>query len=301
MLFNAAVLAHNEAANIERAVRSLLDDGPGPHARVVVIVNGSSDRTAGIVAAMAARDDRIALCELALGDKANAWDTYVFDHADPAADCHLFLDGDVCVKAGSLAAIRRTLAAAPDAFAVSTLPYGGRTAASWRARVLHQHGMPGNFYALPARTLRTIRERGLWLPVGMLGDDTLLLWLLRRGLEPGAAPDPTRIVPARDAGFVYRSLPINTLAGVRAIFARHRRYALRDLQVRLLGERLGRWPDRPMPRAIEEVYGDALPWTPLLSPYGRLRPFNLQKSLFLETFWRARMARRLARAPAWYD
>lgn len=287
MAFHAAVFAHQEETRIAAALSGLLEEMDAD-ARLTVLVNGSTDRTGAIVAELAADDRRIVPHTLPLADKAAAWNAYVFELCDGAAEAHLFLDGDVSVRPGSLAAIRATLAAHPRALAVSTLPYGGRTAEAWRASVLAEHGLPGNFYALPAATLTRIRREGFAMPVGLLGDDTFLLWLLRRGLDPAAAPDRARIVPAREAGFLYTSIPRHTLKGLAALFARHQRYGLRDLQVRLLTLALAQ--GTPMPRTIEEVYGAARPLTPLLSPYGRLLPFRKQKLLFLKTFLTASSA-----------
>jgi chlorobactene glucosyltransferase len=56
------VPARDEEANIERCVRSLLtQDYPRERLSVVVVDDGSTDRTAGIVRAIAAEDDRLRL------------------------------------------------------------------------------------------------------------------------------------------------------------------------------------------------------------------------------------------------
>ena len=298
-MISVAVMAHNEEESILRALGSVLAQaGFGPEDRIVVLENGSTDRTVERVEAFARDEPRVALRRIDRPDKANAWNAYVRAEtetgsgAGPAADradaLHVFMDGDVEMRPGALAALVQAAAENPDALAVSAVPHGGRTAPAWRARLLANHGLAGNLYALPDSTLRRIRAEEWLLPYGLIGDDTFLLWILKRRLDPLGAPDMGAIVPSAAAGFAYESIPRDTLAGLWSLYRRQRTYALRDLQLKLLIDHLRAAPGRRPPERIRDLYPAARPWTLLFGPYGRLRPLAPRKGLFLSAWWRTR-------------
>lgn len=259
---SAAVFAHNEAQEIEASLSALLAAGLGSDDRVHVLVNGSTDATLAIVERLAADEPRLVPHALAFGDKCNAWNTYVYTIADPADD-HVFLDGDVRAQPGAVSALQATRAAHPEALAVSSLPTGGRRSPAWSARILADHGLPGNLYLLPGSTLAAMREARYFLPVGMVGDDTFLRWSLVRGLDAAAAPDKTRIRPAAEARFGYESFPLDSRAGLTALMKRHRRYARRDLEMQLLTAHVAAHGFAALPPYISDLYGAARPWTGL--------------------------------------
>ncbi|MGB3407808.1 MAG: glycosyltransferase family 2 protein [Jannaschia sp.] len=301
-MISIAVLAHNEEADIGRCLTSILgQDGFGPDDRVTVLENGSTDRTAEIVEGIAAGDPRVRLVRIALGDKANAWDVYVFreSRAIPA-ETHVFMDGDVTMRPGSLLSMQETLAAHPDALAVSSLPFGGRTASSWRDRILTHHGLPGNLYALRDATVDRLRDGAWCLPVGYIGDDTFLMWLLKRRLSPSGTPDKAAIVPAKDAGFDYESISARSVKGLRQLYRRQRTYGMRDIQTKILIDHLLADPAHRPPQAIATLYPDATPKDALFGPFGRLAPVQARKVLFLQTWWRTRRPPERT-AKAWFE
>lgn len=290
---SVVVFAHNEETTIGTCLRSIQEAGLGPHDEVHVLVNGSTDGTLAAAKALAAVDARLRVHVIRLGDKCNAWNFYVHRLADPGQAMHVFVDGDVTVLPGSFAALARALDAS-EALAASATPRDGRTAPAWRSRILREHGLAGNLYALRDSTLRRFRDEGIRLPVGAIGDDPILLWLLRRDLRPQEAPRKERIQPSSEAGFSYRSFPFASLGGLIALARRQRRYALRDFQVRLLTEHLER--GGRIPEFIGELYPGASVLTQLRAPFG-FRPFRLRKLLFLST-WLGTRGRRRAVSPA---
>lgn len=297
-MLSIAVFAHNEEKSIALCLASIRKGGLGPSDRVHVLINGCTDGTAEMVAQIAAEDPRVRPRLIDLGDKANAWNDYVHNVADESAAAHVLVDGDVLLEPGSLDAIRRAFAEHPEAIAVSGVPVGGRTATSWRARILREHGLPGNLYALRGDTLCRLRTLGFSLPVGLIGDDSLLLWLMRRDFAPAAAVDRRRIHPEAGAVFAYRSLPFHSLDGLRGLTRRQVRYALRDLQVWLLIRHLQRNGLAANPVFVEDLYPAAPVWGQLYAPYG-LRPFKLRKLLFPYTWIRTRGTQSRPHAPTW--
>ncbi|MEO0892917.1 MAG: glycosyltransferase family 2 protein [Pseudomonadota bacterium] len=301
-MISIVVMAHNEETSISRNLQAILaQDGFGPDDRITVLENGSTDRTGEIVESIAETHPCVSLCSIALGDKANAWSFYTFNiSVSIEAEAHVFVDGDVVMRPGSLKAVRKALTDYPDALAVSGLPYGGRTADTWRARVLREHGLPGNFYVLRGSTLEKMRSENWCLPVGYMGDDTFLQWILKRQLNASAEPNKFAIRPVPDAGFDYESIPNRTLSGLWMLYRRQRAYAMRDIQSKLLSDHvLASSQNRP-PRDITALYANAKPWTALFGPFGRIKPFKLRKLLFLYTYMRTRKIPQEA-GTHWYE
>ncbi|MEM9498102.1 MAG: glycosyltransferase [Pseudomonadota bacterium] len=293
---SVAVFAHNEEETIRENLESVLKAGLGHNDPVYVMINGSTDKTATLVAHLAQRDARIHPVIIALGDKANAWSYYVNRLAPANAGLHVFVDGDVKISKGSLDAIKEQLATHPEALAASTLPQGGRTSKDWSERILRHHGLAGNFYALRDSTLREFQTQSVSMPVGLVGDDQFLRWILLRGLNPVADPVADRIQPVEHAFFHYTSIPVYSWAGLRALFARQMRYQLRDLQTNLLVGHLMSCGLSAMPRRIETLYNSA---TPLMALKGQIK---LRKLAFLYTYMRVRTYRPDPdQATPWYE
>ena len=293
---SVAVFAHNEAAHIAACLVSLQRSGLGLNDTIFVLINGSTDDTETVVAHMAEQDARIRPVVLTLGDKANAWSYYVNHLASPGTQLHVFVDGDIRVSPDAILAIRALLSEHPEALAASTLPKGGRMACRWSERVLREHGMPGNFYALRGETLARIKALSVNIPVGMIGDDPLLRWLILNNFSPNGSAERSRIRPVPEAYFEYTSIPRTNWRGLHALFARQMRYQLRDLQMNLLQRHLRTFGLAAMPRRIDSLYDQA---TPILAVKGQ---FKMRKVAFLYTYFRARTNRaRPSNGVPWYE
>lgn len=301
-MFSIVVFAHNEEEHISKAIMAIIgQEELDENDRILVIENGSSDKTAQTVREISQDYPSVELHRITLGDKANAWCHYTFNISRhiPAAG-HIFLDGDVVMRPGSLKSLREAFESFPKALAFSALPYGGRTAKKWRSRVLKEHGMPGNFYALTDSTIERIRSEKWCLPVGYIGDDTFLQWLLKRHLVPTSTVDKTAIQPVENAGFDYESIPRNSLSGIYNLYKRQRTYAMRDIQTKLLSDYLlSKASNRP-PRDIAELYPNARPSTALFGPFGKLTPITIRKLMFLYTYLRTRRTP-FRNGPSWYQ
>lgn len=308
MKLSICVLAHNEEDEIGRCLDSVVAAGLSREDVVHIVVNGSRDNTENIVRAVASLDPRIRLHTLELGDKANAWDHYTFNVDHEGIQGHVFVDADVRIRQGSLSAIKAALAVQSEAIAFSTLPYGGRISDGWRKKMLSQGGFAGNFYALKQDTLLQIIDENWHLPVGLIGDDTFLKWILRRGFDPNA-PDRAALVQLLPgAGFDYDSFSMTSFSGLRSMVKRQATYALRDLQVYLVVRHLRRNAQshandkngQRLPRQISDLYEEVPFWGQLASPFGFSR-LVARKILFPYTWLRARAMAGRPLTPSWYQ
>ena len=227
------MFAHNEARAIRTCLESILATEADCDLRIGVLVNGCTDETAEIVHAVARKHPNVALVSIELGDKANAWNLYVHEIAGDA-EAYFFVDGDVRVRPGSLLRLRDTLAENPDANAAAALPASGRNLDSFRRDIIREHGLAGNLYALSAPFVAKIRHAGIRLPVGLVGEDSLVGALAKWNLDAEMPWNNARIVCAEGAEFAFESLSPFNPRDWHTYWRRLIRYKIRAYQNQLI-------------------------------------------------------------------
>jgi len=287
-----AVFAHNEAGGIQRALRSVAAAAGDTDVEVYVLANGCTDATVDEVKACAAFVPHLWLVEIDLADKANAWNTFVHDvvSADRSREIetYYFADGDVTLEPNALSLLAASLRQAGGADAAGGMPATGRDRDAWRRRMVANGMLAGNLYALRASFVRQVRERGVRMPSGLIGEDFLVSWLVATGL--GRRPQPgarSRCVFNTGAQFSFRSLSPWRLRDYRTYLRRKWRYTLRALQHQMLIGYLWQHGLQAMPRDVEELYAKG----PMPS---RLRWVGPDTLIRLLAVIRIRAVRRLA-------
>lgn len=256
MVSSVCIFAHNEERLLPRCLGALSRAAGGGDYVVHVLENGSTDETARVVRALAAADQRIKVHEIALADKSNAWNEYVH-RVSGEADVHVFIDGDVQPAAGAFAALSAAFAASPDLYAAAALPAAGRSRKSWATRLFMNNYLSGNLYALSGRAVDLIRARNIRLPVGAVGEDGLISYLMLTDLAGG--PDDShreRIAVADGAFFEFDSLQLSA-RDLKLYQRRLRRYSRRYFQTEILYTLLKEGGVAAMPETIEEIYSRA--------------------------------------------
>lgn len=228
MSVGVCVFAYNEAKSIQRCLESLLTDQLDVPPTIYVVANGCSDNTVSVVRDFAAgRTESIFIEDLSVGDKANAWNHFVFE-VSPTHDYYFFCDGDCWFSKGSLPSMIRTLDQAPHANMVSSIPLSGRNRASFAADVINSRGATGNLNLLRADFVSRIRSRGLRMPFGTIGDDSLIGSYAKFDLDfRDGNWDDTRIEVDQESGFFYDSIPIFSFSGLQKYLRRLIRYSTR--------------------------------------------------------------------------
>ena len=253
-----AVFAHNEERNIRSAIESVLrcfGNQTEFDPVLYVLVNGSTDGTTAIVRELAAQHPAVRLVEIARGDKSDAWNHYVFEVA-PRADAHIFMDGDVHMGADAGPELMRVLARSPDALACVAMPTGGRNSTAYQKELIAQPQIWGNLYALKEASLQMFRDKGVRLPVGHIGEDGLIGFLVAKDLDPGGPLRPERTVAAEHATVSYEPMRWLSLHDIRKYYGRRVNYSVRFYQFQFLGPRLKAGGVAAMPRHIIDIYGD---------------------------------------------
>jgi hypothetical protein len=234
-----AVFSHNEARTIRAALESIVGAAADHDVAVYVLANGCSDATIDEVHACSASIPDLHLVEIGMADKANAWNTFIHDlFSDEQADdleTWFFMDGDVTLAANAMPLLASSLHAAPDAEAAGGMPASGRDRDAWRHRMVMNGMLAGNFYALRGRFVQRLREFQIRMPIGLIGEDFLVSWLVANVAwgDKAIAAAPRSVFNA-GAEFSFRSLSPWRPADYRTYLHRRWRYTLRGIQHHML-------------------------------------------------------------------
>ncbi|MHB1354180.1 MAG: glycosyltransferase family 2 protein [Thiobacillus sp.] len=247
-----AVFAHNEARNIVACLDSL--QGGSQPIDCYVLANACSDGTEALVRDYAERLPNVHLVSIALGDKANAWNVFVHELAPAGAPYYFFIDGDVRATPGSLDALAQQLARHAGANGASALPCSGRGVEAFRRDMLKDRGVAGNLYALRGSFVARIRERGIAMPVGTIGEDALMGAMLKWDLRGDTRWDDSKVVVAEEAGFTFDSVSPWRSREWRKYFRRRVRYSVRAYQNRMLGRAIQPAGFEALPCHVRELY-----------------------------------------------
>ncbi len=253
MTLSICIFAHNEQWLLHRCIGALDAAAAGEDYCAHILVNGSTDETYSVAKAFAAADRRITAHFLPVADKANAWNDYVY-HIAPETNTHIFIDGDIQPSAGAVCALSNALQRTPHAYGAAALPATGRSRRAWAARLITNHYLSGNLYALSGKALAEIRARDIRLPFGAKGEDGLISYLLLTNLTGGMDDSHRdRVVIAEEATFEYDSLKFNW-RDIKIFHRRLLRYSERHLQKIILYRLLKQNGIAAMPDNIYEIY-----------------------------------------------
>lgn len=248
-----AIFAHNEADHIAACLDSITAAADDHAVICYVLANACTDATESAVRRYAEKHPGVQLVSIALGDKANAWNVYVHEVA-PESDVHFFIDGDVSACPSALTELNSVLVRHPQANAASALPETGRSVVRTRQVMLEGKEIAGNLYALSGRFVNRIREAKLRMPIGFIGEDSLIGALAKWDLDPNGAWKDDRIVPCAQAGFAFESVSPFSPADWKLYWHRRIRYSIRSYQIKMLRTALKQAGLVGMPQHIKELY-----------------------------------------------
>jgi hypothetical protein len=257
--WSLAVFAHNESGRIGAALQSIVQAAAGMDVEVWVLANGCTDATSDEVRACATVLSDLWLAEIDVADKANAWNLYLHELISPdrvgEIETYFFMDGDVTLERDALALLSSSLDDVPTAKAAGGMPKSGRDRDSWRARMVRNGTLAGNLYALRASFVRTVREKKVRVPVGLVFEDSLVSWLVATqfGQTRKVGQDPQCIFCA-NAEFSFRSLSLLRPADYPFYMRRKWRYTYGGLQLEMLVNVLRAQGLAAMPAHVHDLY-----------------------------------------------
>ncbi len=227
MNISLGILAWNEAEVIAVSLRSLFEqslfqrlENLDASVQVVVVPNGCTDATAGVAAealtrcaaAMSADRLRWQVCELQEPGKANAWNQFVHEFADPGADYLFLMDADIrFTHPDTLLNMIRALEQNRDASVSTDLPQ--KHVLFKKRKSLFDHlslaigqmtqaataQITGQLYCARGPVLRRI-----YLPPGLIADDGFIKVMVCTELLRSPSDD-RRVVRAPDASHVFEA------------------------------------------------------------------------------------------------
>lgn len=260
-----AVFAHNESKGIRKSLQSIAAT-IGEHAfDVYVLANGCTDSTAKEVRACADLLPSLYLVETPVADKANAWNLFVHDLIPPEKaqqfETYFFMDGDVTLAPGTLPSLASALDEVRSADAAGAMPACGRDRVGWSNRMVRFGMLAGNCYALRGSFVRLVQERKVRMPVGLIGEDFFVSWLVANDAwrDPHPNGQASRIIFHKEAEFSFRSLSRWRPSDYRTYLRRKWRYTLRGLQHQMLLRLLSEEGIDAMPADVQELYRRATP------------------------------------------
>jgi hypothetical protein len=116
-----------------------------------------------------------------------------------------------------------------------------------------------NLYALSGDFVRRLRSRAIKLPLGLIGEDSLVGALAKWDLDPSGTWQQSRIVVAPQAGFHFDLLSPLEPDHWKLYFDRRIRHRMRVHQLNLLRPIIKERGLEGLPENIRELYGASLP------------------------------------------
>jgi len=206
--FDIAVFAANEAATIESCVTAIDRACHGHTAQISVLLNGTTDNCISILQTIDIHNVLLRVYSLAVADKSNAINNFLYFVRDRSAIAHFFVDGYVRITHGALQALVDALVANPSAQIASGVPIRGRSAKAIADDVRAGGSeIRGNLFAMrPAFADHFVAEQ-LRLPRGLYRGDPLLASMAKHDFDALNKPwDNNRVIGVLDATYDVRPL-----------------------------------------------------------------------------------------------
>ncbi|PTB93707.1 glycosyltransferase family 2 protein [Marinobacter sp. B9-2] len=228
--YSVVTFAYNEAKTIRETIKSILANCDRRITKFTVVANGCTDRTVEV--ASAALEGAAIPCEvveLALGDKCNAWNQYIYHHL-PKADVHFFVDSDVIFTEQAFPRLFDQLVSTPEKNAVTGLPQTGRNLSQYLELATRYSCLFGNLYGLNDEFLERLIKQNIQLPVGLSWIDAQITKLVNDNLEYNKDDYQHRVTFVEGVGYRFESLKPWNPDDIRLYINRICRYKAGQMQ-----------------------------------------------------------------------
>lgn len=232
--YSIVAFAYNEERTIGATLSSILKNADSQLKHIAVIANGCTDHTYQIAKAVL---EQQSLCSfevvtLALGDKCNAWNQYVYQYL-PECAVHFFVDSDVTFTEQAFGKLFQQLQTS-ERIAVTGLPQSGRNLAQYTELATRYSCMFGNLYGLKHDFLVRLKQKHIRLPAGLSWIDSQLTKLINHNLSADKSEYTHQVTFLEGVGFTFDSLKPWRRHDIRLYLNRITRYKVGQLQERYL-------------------------------------------------------------------
>ncbi|MHA7881224.1 MAG: glycosyltransferase family A protein [Saccharospirillum sp.] len=204
--YSVVTFAYNEGATIGHTLRSVLANTDGRLQHLTVIANGCTDDTADQAKAVLVKANLpCTLVEIDLGDKCNAWNTYVHQYL-PDTEAHFFVDSDVTFSAQAFPILFDALMADDSKNAVTGLPLSGRNQAQYVELATRYSCLFGNLYGLKHDFAKRLVQKKIRLPIGLNWIDAQITKLVNDNLAYDKSDYQHRVTFVKGVGYQFPSL-----------------------------------------------------------------------------------------------
>jgi hypothetical protein len=168
------------------------------------------------------------------------------------------MDGDARAVHGSFGVMANALRDDSHAHAAAAVPASGRNVARDRQKILDNHELVANLYALRGSFVERLCAQSVRIPLELEGDDGLIGALVKWDLAPERQGwDNRRIVPCANAAFEFEPFSLARLSDWEGYWKRAVRYGRRRLEFQLLRPGLKVRGLASLPVDITELYPQA--------------------------------------------
>lgn len=258
MRYNIVMFAYNEEANIATSIRSIFDNVDDDLNAFYLIANGCSDNT--VAHAEQSKDalgfDKLIIKEIELGDKCNAWNTYIHEYSDNV-ETHFFTDADVRFSSRCFPQLSQKLSdCPPQTVAIAGMPLSGRNIAFYRELVTERACFFGNLYGLRHSFIQRMQSAKFRLPIGLNWIDSFLTKAVNTDLSFSKENLPQRTTWIDGVGYEFDSLSAFKRDDIKLYINRIARYELGKIQEFYLDKTPVReWP-ASMSSINDEIWRD---------------------------------------------
>lgn len=244
--YNIVMFAYNEAYNIAHSIRSI-HASVGKHlGQFFVIANGCTDSTVAVAEKIKRELDftQMHVIDIALGDKCNAWNTYIHEYSGDHA-LHFFVDADVVFSDNVFELLyAKSQQSSPETNAIAGLPLSGRNKEFYESLVKDRHCIFGNLYGLTYRMIDLIKSNAFKLPIGLNWIDSFITKAINTDIQFHPYNLEKRVAYLPGAGYRFDSLSVFKIEDIKLYKNRIARYELGKLQEQYLDALpLSDWPE----------------------------------------------------------
>jgi glycosyltransferase involved in cell wall biosynthesis len=243
--YSIVMFAYNEEKNIQKSITSVLSNVDDNLNQFTVIANGCNDSTASIVKHLIGLDstNRLTLVELDVGDKCNAWNTYVYKLAH-SSEIHFFLDADVRFTTDVFPKMYSKLMQEENVNAIAGLPFSGRNMSQYKSMVENKYCLFGNCYGLKANFIELVIKKGFKLPIGLGWIDSAITKVVNTDVGDITQPKKGKVTFDDTCGYEFDSLSLFHKDDWQLYINRITRYRLGKMQETHLDKlAFTEWPD----------------------------------------------------------